>query len=125
MPVTVDHTEVFPERGIRGIQITFKDSDDNEIVPNSANWTLTTAPSYRDQAVVVNELESVVLSGLSSTTTLILSGDDLKILYDEVEYRYIRRALLVEYNYDDPNLGTGVNDKLQYLFRIENFYNVS
>ena len=51
MAVTVDYTEVFPERATRGIEITFKDSDDNAVVPNSANWSLTTAPSYRDQGV--------------------------------------------------------------------------
>jgi hypothetical protein len=48
----------------------------------------------------------------------------LQILTDEAEYKYVRRALLVEYTYDDPNLGVGVSDKLQYIFRLENLYNV-
>jgi len=125
MAVTVDYTEVFPERGTRGIQITFKNSDGDEVVPDSATYSLTTAPFYRDEAVVINGLDSINIGGLSSTITIIVSGDDLQILNDEVEYKYVRRALLVEYIYDDPNLGTGVSDKLQYLFRVENLYNVS
>lgn len=125
MSVTVDYTEIFPERGTRGVEVTFYDSDDNEVVPNSANWSLTTAPSYRDQGVVVNNRDSVNISGLSSTITIILSGADLQILNDETEYKYVRRALLVEYNYDDPNLGNNVSDKLQYIFRLENLYNVT
>ena len=124
MAVTVDYTEVFPERATRGIEITFKDSDDNAVVPDSANWSLTTAPSYRDQGVIMNGRDGVNISGLSSTIVIILSGADLQILTDEAEYKYVRRALLVEYTYDDPNLGVGVSDKLQYIFRLENLYNV-
>lgn len=125
MTVTVDYTEIFPERATRGVEITFKDSDGNAVVPNSASWSLTTAPSYRDQGVVINNRDSVSIAGLSSTITLVLSGADLQILNDEVEYKYVRRALLVEYNYDDPNLGNNVADKLQYIFRLENLYNVT
>ena len=124
MAVTIDYTEIFPEKATRGIEITFRNSEGNEVVPNSASWSLTTAPSYRDQGVVINDRDGVNLTGLSSTILLILSGDDLQILFDEVEYRYLRRALLVEYEYDDPKLGNGVADKIQYLFRIENLYNV-
>lgn len=125
MSVTIDYTEIFPEKATRGIEITFKNSDGDEVVPNSANWSLTTAPSYRDQGVVINGRDGVTISGLSSSITLILSGEDLKILEDETEYKYVRRALLVEYKYDDPNLGNGVSDKLQYIFRLENLYNVT
>lgn len=124
MAVTIDHTEVFPERGTRGIKITFRDSNGDKVVPNSASWSLTTAPSYRDQSVVINNRDSVNISGLSSTITIIVSGADLQILNDEIEYKYVRRALLVEYNYDDSKLGNGVLDKLQYIFRVENLYNV-
>jgi len=125
MAVTVDYTEVFPERGARGIKVTFKDSDGNTVVPDSASYSLTTAPSYRDESVVINGRDSVSIAGLSSTITIIISGADLQILDDEVEYRYVRRALLVEYTYDDPNLGDGTSDKLQYIFRVENLYNVT
>jgi len=125
MAVTVDYTEVFPERGARGIKVTFKDSDGNTVVPDSASYSLTTAPSYRDESVVINGRDGVSIAGLSSTITIIVSGADLQILDDEVEYRYVRRALLVEYTYDDPNLGDGTSDKLQYIFRVENLYNVT
>ena len=125
MAVTIAYTEVFPERATRGIEITFKDSDGNAVVPNSANWSLTTAPSYRGQGMVVNGRDGVNISGLSSTIVIILSGADLQILTDETEYRYVKRALLVEYTYDDPNLGDGVPNKLQYIFRLENLYNVT
>lgn len=125
MSVTVDYTEIFPERGTRGIEITFKDSDGNAVVPNSASWSLTTAPSYRDEGVIVNSRDGVSIGDLSSTITIILSGADLQILEGEAEYRYVRRALLVEYNYDDANLGDAIDDKLQYIFRLENLYNVA
>lgn len=126
MSTIIDHNEVFPEEGTRGIEITFKDSNGDAVVPNSVEWSLTTAPSLRDEGEVINGRDAVNFDSedLDTTILIVVSGDDLAIRAEEQSDRYVRRALLVEYNYDDPKLGNNTKDSIQYLFRIENFYNI-
>lgn len=126
MSTIIDHNEVFPEEGTRGIEITFKDSNGDATIPNSAQWSLTTAPHLRDEGEVINGRDGVNIGteNLDTTILVVVSGNDLAIRPEEVSDRYARRALLVEYDYNDPKLGDNTKNSLQYLFRIENFYNI-
>lgn len=126
MSTIIDHNEVFPEEGTRGIEVTFKDSNGDLTIPNSVQWSLTTAPSLRDMGEVINSRNGVNIAAedLDTSVLIVVSGADLAIRAEEQSDRYVRRALLVEYNYNDPKLGNNVVDSMQYLFRIENFYNI-
>ncbi len=125
MTITVFADQVFPEKGARGIQITFRDTDGKLVVPTSISWTLTTAPrAHRDAAAVINGRESVGVTP-ASTVTIVLSGDDLAILPGERAKRLASRLLIIKFTYDSTDLGNGITDHTEYAFDVQNFHAVS
>jgi hypothetical protein len=49
MTVTTFESKIFPEEGVRIVQVDFKDEDGNAVVPNTSTikWTLTNRPTKR------------------------------------------------------------------------------
>ena len=124
MPVTTYASEAFPEKGIRGIQIDFMDTDGSPVVPTAISWTLTTEPrAHRIGSEIINSRENVSVTPASSIT-IVLSGDDLQILDDEIAKRTAKRLLTVQWTYDSALLGDAVTDYFQYGFSIQNFHAV-
>jgi hypothetical protein len=103
-----------PEKGTFYIVITFKDEDSNEVVPESAYWTLTDKFGK-----IINERDNVEISteDLDTSVTVKLSGDDLKIIqgHDKEE-----RFFLIKYIYNS-NLGTGITSYEEGSFFVKNY----
>ncbi len=82
-----------------GIVVSFTDDDGNAETPTSANWTLTD-----ENGTVINEREEVAITGLASSKTITLSGDDLDLLAGETGETAIRHFLVqAVYNSDLGN----------------------
>jgi hypothetical protein len=127
MAVTVFATELFPEKGVRGIKIEFKDDTGILVVPNAdtIKWSLTTVPTNRSTTpTVINSREDQAIAS-ASTIYIPLSGDDLSILSAEVDYAQANRLLTVIWEYDSANLGNNISDYLQYRFSVENLFKVT
>ena len=101
-----------PEKGTYVINAAFYDEDDNEVVPNSASWTLTDR-----QGNIINGREDVSITGLSTSVDVVLSGDDLKIIHGQDEEE---RFFLVKYSYDS-SLGSGLESYDEVSFLVKNF----
>lgn len=121
MPTTYS-SEYFPEKGTRILNIVFTDEDGNLIIPNTGTikWSLTTKPLIGTAPVVINGREDVVVTS-ASTINVVLKGDDLAILSDELSCSFVDRLLTLEYEYDS-SLGTDLPDGLQFVFPVENFF---
>ncbi len=120
MAVTTFETVSFPEEGVRGVQVVFKDEDDAAVTPNAdtIKWTLTDNPPIGTTATIINSREQVAITS-ASTITIVLEGDDLAFQASEASQHYAERVLLVEYQYDGT-IGNNLDDKAQYQFKIEN-----
>ena len=125
MAVTTFESEgTFPEKGIRGIKVVFTDDDGNAVVPNTdtIKWTLTDRPANQSTTTtIINSREQIDIAS-ASTIYIVLEGDDLALQSGELSEGTVERVLTVEYQYDSTNLGNNVDDKAQYVFRIENMY---
>lgn len=125
MAITTFADETFPEKGTRGIVVSFFDEDDNPVTPNSGTikWSLIKKPVHGETPVVVNDRENVVVTSASSVT-IVLSGDDLQILPEEKNQELAERVLCIEWEYNST-LGNNLPEKAQYEFKIENLYKVT
>lgn len=104
------------EEATFGIPIAFVDDADAAVTPSAATWTLT------DQnGVVVNSRSAVAISPLSTTATIVLSGQDLALTTSLLG---TVRVLLVEFTYTS-SLGSGLPGKHQIEFEIENLVGVT
>ncbi|MDE8535581.1 hypothetical protein PZC41_14865, partial [Staphylococcus aureus] len=63
------------EKGTYTITISFFDEDGDPVTPTAATWSLLT--SCGD---IVNGRNAVVIGSLSTTATILLTGDDLAII---------------------------------------------
>jgi len=62
----------FRAGGTGFVDITFRDEDDNLVVPNSATWTLT-----NENGRIINGRQAVAIAALAEEITIVLFGDDL------------------------------------------------
>lgn len=127
MAVTTFSSEPFPEEGVRGIKVEFKDDDGASVIPNSdtITWTLTDRVHDRNEVQnIINSRENVAET--SATIIFItLSGDDLALQATELESAQVDRVLTISWAYNSTNLGNSITDKAQYIFTIENLYKVT
>ena len=118
--VTVDSGQIFPEQGVRGIQIGFTDADGSPKTPAAITWTLTDVPSaLTTQPAVVNSRSAVPVGTPAAQTVIVLAGDDLGLLEAEAAVQYAKRCLMVAFTFDSAVLGNNVTDYVRYLFRVE------
>lgn len=120
MGVMITATEVFPRRGVRGIEVTFKDTDLSLVTPTAIDWTLTNRPGRGIVSTTINSRDAVVVTPASSIT-IVLNNLDLDFLTAEGNPSFVDRALLVHWTYNSATLGNGVADYFQYNFTISNF----
>lgn len=113
MPTTMTLHAV--ERSTYAIPIAFLDDAGAAVTPSAATWTLTDG-----NGTVVNSRTAVVITPLSTTATIVLSGADLALLAAlQANARYV----LIEYTYTS-SLGSGLPGKDQILFYIDDLAGV-
>ena len=125
--VTTFSSEVFPEEGVRGIKVEFKDDDGTSVVPNSGTvkWTLTDRVHDRDSTQnIINSRENIVVTS-AATIYITLSGADLALQASELDSAQVDRVLTVSWEYNSTNLGNNIVDNAQFIFSIENLYKVT
>lgn len=99
--------------GVGGIVVAFTDTDGTAVTPSSATWSL-----YNPSQQIVNGREDEVISPLSTSVTIVLSGND--VLYSDGA----NRRLVVTYTYDSSTLGNGVTDNKEITFNIVNIVGI-
>jgi len=91
------------------ITMDFLDSANDPVTPNSATWSLVD-----EDGTVINSRSEVTITGLSTSKTIVLEGQDLAIsagFTGNAEKRFF--VLEAEY---DSDLGTdlSLNDQLEF-----------
>ncbi len=121
MAVRIYASELFPEKGARGVQIAFTDDAGNPVVPNSITWTLTDVPELGSTPTVINSRLNVSATP-ASTIVIALEGDDLAVQTGEENLSTVLRLITVNYQYDSVNMGINQDDKVEFQFGIRNAY---
>ncbi len=103
------------EKSTIAITASFEDEDGNDVTPTEATWTLTD-----DNGAVINSREQVDIGSLSTSVTVVLSGDDLQILSAEASENNATRRFLIEATYDS-SLGSDLPLKNSCVFPVRNF----
>lgn len=111
-------TDSANEESTFAIEITFKDEDGNEVTPSTMVWSLVDA-----NGDFINEREEVSIDSPSSTETIVLTGDDLRILEDEERRSTVKRWVVFEGRYNS-NIGNDLYLKDQVEFTITNLKKV-
>lgn len=107
LPDAVEEGAYFPV-------VSFFDEDDAAVTPASATWTLTDG-----NGTVINSRTAVTITGLSTTATLALTGNDLAISTGELASRVLRK-LLVQWLYTSSISGAGTPGTEEFSFYIKN-----
>ena len=110
MPTKLDEKAV--ESGTYAVTMAFTDDDGIAVSPSTLLWTLTDL-----NGTVMNSRENVEISSPSTTATITLSGDDLKIINRAAP----ERILLVHGTYSS-DLGVGLPIRESVIFVIEEFF---
>jgi len=109
-------TIVLPTKAKEGstyiVTVSFKDEDGEAETPTAITWTLTDS-----DGTVINSREDVSVSP-ASTINIVLSGDDLQIVSENVSSP-TRRVLTIEAVYNST-LGNNLPLKEQIEFNIDN-----
>ena len=103
------------EEGACVVEFTFKDENTNNVVPNSATWSLVDS-----RGAVVNSRNQVALSSLAATMKVVLSGNDLVV--NSVHGK--ERIFIVEYVYNSLN-GTNLPNKDFCQFSIQDITGIT
>jgi len=119
---------MLPEQGVRTPRVAFADENGNPVTPNSVSWSLYNRPKDPTESPsVVNSRSSVdatddVEENSDGTVTLdiTLEGNDLAFLSGETGTT-ADRALVVDYQYNS-DIGSNLDDCVQYFFSIERVY---
>jgi hypothetical protein len=101
------------EKGTYIVDVSALDAAFDEVVPDSLAWTLTTV-----DGTVINGRKAVSATP-STTTSITLSGDDLKILDDEKHREQVYRYVLTEIVYDSDE-GDNLPAKEVVRFPLDN-----
>jgi hypothetical protein len=110
MPTEILIDEAYAvEESTAKITVSFTDEDDQAVIPNTINWSLTDV-----NGTEINGRTDVVVSSPASTITLGLSGDDLAIQAGETG-DYVYRVFTVKATYNS-SLGADLplNDSLKF-----------
>lgn len=110
--MTIPLTEKANEESTFIIGLTFKDEDENEVVPNSINWDLS------DEAGTIINSRSNVSVTPASKVNIVLSGNDLSIPGASKD-----RVLTVKAPYDS-DLGSGLPFNEEFTFQINDLVNI-
>jgi hypothetical protein len=94
------------------IEAAFFDEDDQEVIPNSAKWSLTDTLGN-----VINSREDVVLTPAASVF-IVLTGDDLALSTGFTGFSELR-VLLIEAIYNSSH-AAGLYLKDQLVFPVVN-----
>ena len=130
MAVTNYADESFPEEGVRTVRLSLSDEEGDGVVPNSISFTLYNRPSDPTESPdIINSIEDKNIltevdenSDGTVTVDIVLEGDDLAF-EDGEDGVLAHRALVVKYQYDS-DVGTDLDDKIQFLFSIERIFGV-
>lgn len=98
------------------VQASFFDENGDAVAPALASWTLT-----NEYGVIINGRQSVEISTLASTASIVLTGADLAMLG---EMDTGKRLLLVEAVYSS-SLGAGLNLREEFEFFVRPLVGVS
>lgn len=110
-------TTLVQEKGTAKFTVAFTDEDGNAVTPTAATWTLTDSKGN-----VINSRSAVVISSLSTSVTILLSGADLALSTTTTAAH--ERHLTIEYTYNS-SAGSGLPGKAVAIFHIEDFVAVS
>lgn len=78
------------EESVLVITLAWTDEDGSPVTPSAATWTLTDLAGN-----IINSRSAVAIAGLSTSNTVVLSGNDLAI-----DNNGIHRQFLVQFTYD-------------------------
>jgi hypothetical protein len=91
------------------VTMNFKDENDDAVVPTAATWTLTD-----EGGNTINGRLDVVLSGLASEMSVVLSGDDLALAAG-FSGNSEKRIFTVHSTYNsDLGVGLPLRDQLEF-----------
>ena len=110
MPVRA--TDYAVEGSTFAITVSFKDEEGNAVTPDAITWSL-----YNTAGAVVNSRQAVAVAVLSSTITIVLSGNDLALASESVESE--TRRLIVSATYDSA-LGWSLPMTDSFEFKVLN-----
>lgn len=110
MPVRA--TDYAVEGSTFAVTVSFKDEEGNAVTPNAITWSL-----YNTAGVIVNSRQAVAVAVLSSTITIVLSGNDLALASEAVESE--TRRLIVSATYDSA-LGWSLPMAESFEFKVLN-----
>lgn len=110
MPVRA--TDYAVEGSTFAVTVSFKDEEGNAVTPNAIAWSL-----YNTAGVIVNSRQAVAVAVLSSTITIVLSGNDLALASEAVESE--TRRLIVSATYDSA-LGWSLPMAESFEFKVLN-----
>lgn len=98
------------EESTYAVVVSFVDDTGAAVTPSAATWTLTDKDN-----TVKNSRSAVTISGLDTSVTIVLSGDDLAMssANDRI------RKLLIQATYDS-DMGTDLPLNAQATFYIDN-----
>lgn len=102
------------EESTYSIVIGFKDSAGSDVVPNTLKWTLSDK-----SGTIINSRTEVPVVTPAASITVVLSGDDLAIPDADDAMRFF----LIEGDYDDPDLGSGLPLRDECAFLIKKTVN--
>lgn len=114
MPTTITSVKAV-ERSTFVVTVSFLDENDDPVTPNSATWSLVDV-----RGTIINSREDVVISPLSDSVDIVLSGNDLVVTGGHVEDK---RYLVIEAVYDS-DLGSNLPLKDHLEFYVLNLKKV-
>jgi len=110
-------TDYAVEKSTFAVQAAFTDEDDDAVVPDSITWSLCDP-----DGTIINSRQDVSVSSPASTTTIVLSGDDLQLLDQDNDYE--TRYLEISAVYDsDIGQNLPLNDRAE--FRVINLKSIT
>jgi hypothetical protein len=113
--MSVDISTHADEEGTFVITAAYTDENGDPVTPNNMKWTLTD-----ESGTVINSRSAIVISPLGTSSTIVLSGDDLALQVGETTIAARLITFVGEY---DSDLGSSlplVGERRFYIDGIEN-----
>lgn len=108
MPINISNVKP-REEGVIKISCQFKDLTGVAAAPKTVKYSLMDRVG-----AIVNDRQDVAISSPESEIIIGLHGDDLKLGGHGSD-----RLLLIEWTFDDPDIGSNIPDSETIAFRIE------
>lgn len=103
------------EESVYAITVSWLDEDGSPVTPSAATWTLVDSSGN-----VINSRSAVTISSLSTSNTIVLSGDDLAV----TQAHDFQREVVFIFTYTSATLGA-VTGKQAVRFTIDNLWGVT